>query len=98
MRLRDEGSVCFFISGLIGGNGISSGVGDLFHGAGITGVASLIGGDGVSDWGKSILTGSGMSSISTGGLHCSIDEYCRRCNPQGAKGSGGDATWGGSVD
>jgi len=49
MRSRDEGSVCFFTSGLIGGNGISSGVGDLFHGAGIIGIASLCGGDGVSD-------------------------------------------------
>jgi len=34
---------------LIGGKGISSGVGDLFHGAGTMGVASLCGGDGVSD-------------------------------------------------
>jgi len=80
-----------------GGNGISSGLGDLFHGAGIIGVASLVGGDGVSDWGKSTLTGSGVSSIGTGGSYCSIDKYCCRCDPQGTKGSGGDATWGGST-
>jgi len=49
MRSRDEGPTCFFTDGLDGGNGISSGVGDLFHSAGITGVALLIGGDGVSD-------------------------------------------------
>jgi len=44
MRSSKEGAVH-----LVGGKGISSGVGDLFHGAGITGVASLSGGDGVSD-------------------------------------------------
>jgi len=49
MRSRDEGPMYFFTDGLDGGNGISSGVGDLFHGAGITGVAFLDGGDGVSD-------------------------------------------------
>jgi len=43
IRSSEEGAVF-----LIGGNGISSGVGDLFHGAGIIGVASLCG-DGVSD-------------------------------------------------
>jgi len=52
MRSRDEGPKCFFTGGRDGGNGISSGVGDLFHGAGMIGVASCIGGDGVSDWGK----------------------------------------------
>ena len=98
MRSRDEGPTCFFTNGLIGGNGISSGVGDLFHGAGMTGVASLIGGDGVSDWGKGTLTGLGISSIGAGGSYCSIDKYCRRCDPQGTKGSGGDATWGGSTN
>jgi len=80
-----------------GGSGMSSDVGDLFHGAGMIGVASLIGGDGVSDWGKSTLTRSGILFIGTGGSYCSIDEYCRRCDPQGTKGSGGDATWGGSM-
>ena len=44
IRSSEEGAVH-----LDGGKGISSGVGDLFHGAGITGVASLNGGDGVSD-------------------------------------------------
>jgi len=76
---------------------MSSGVGDLFHGAGIMGVASLTGGDGVSDWGKSTLTGSDVSAIGAGGLYCSIDKYCRRCDPQGTKGSGGDATRGNST-
>jgi len=61
------------------------------------GVASLIGGDGVSDWGRGILTGLGVSSIGTGGLYCSIDEYCHRCDPQGTRGSGGDATQGDSM-
>ena len=97
MRSRDEGPMCFFTGGQDGGNGISSGVGGLFHGAGIIGVASLIGGDRVSDWGKGTLTGLGVSSIGAGGLYCSIDEYCRRCDPQGTRGSGGEATQGGST-
>jgi len=41
-------------------------------------------------------TGEGVSLIGTGGWYCSIDEYSRRCNPQGARGSGGVATRGGS--
>jgi len=45
MRSSNDGAVIF----LTGGVGILSGVGDLFHGAGITGVASLDGGDGVDD-------------------------------------------------
>jgi len=45
MRSSEDGPVAF----LIGGNGISSGVGDLFQGVEMTGVASLYGGDGVSD-------------------------------------------------
>ena len=95
MRSRDEGPMCFFTSDLVGGNGISSGVGDLFHGARITGVASLNGGDGVSDWGNGMSMGSSM--IMSGGSYCSIDEYSCRCDPQGTKGSGGDAAWGGSI-
>jgi len=95
IRSRDEGPTCFFTDGLIGGNGISSGVGDLFHGAGMTGVASLNGGDGVSDWGNGI--SMGLSMIVSGGSYCSIDKYCCRCDPQGTKGSGGDATQGGST-
>jgi len=97
MRSRDEGPTYCFTDGLDGGNGISSGVGDLFHGAGIIGIAALNGGDGVSDWGRSMFTGSGVSFLGTGGSYCSIDEYWRRCNPQGTKGSGGDATQGGST-
>ena len=90
MRSSDDGPVTF----LIGGNGISSGVGDLFQGAGITGVASLCG-DGVSDGGKSIWVGSGVSFIGTGGSYCSIDEYSLRCDPHGTRGSGGVTTRGG---
>jgi len=86
MRSSEDGAVNF----LIGGNGISSGVGDLFQEVGIIGVASLCGGDGVSDGGKSIWVGSGVSSIGTGGSYCSIDEYCLRCDPHGTRGSGGD--------
>ena len=91
MRLSEDGAVNF----LIGGNGISSGVGDLFQGAGIIGVASLGGGDGVSDGGKSMWVGSGVSFIGTGGSYCSIDEYSLRCDPHGTRGSGGDTTRGG---
>jgi len=91
MRSSEDGAVNF----LIGGNGISSGVGDLFQGAGMIGVASLSGGDGVSDGGKSTWVGSGVSSIGTGGSYCSIDEYSLRCDPHGTRGSGGDAARGG---
>jgi len=44
-----------------------------------------------------MLAGLGVSSIGTSGSYCSIDEYCRRCDPQGTKGSSGDATQGGST-
>jgi len=50
IRSSEDGVVIF----LTGGIGILSGVGDLFHGAGMTGVASLNGGDGVIDGGKSM--------------------------------------------
>ena len=80
---------------LVGGNRISSGVGDLFHGAGITGVASLCSGDGVSDWGNGMSMGSSITI--GGGLYVSIDEYSCRCDPQGTKGSGGVSTWGDST-
>jgi len=63
IRSSEDGAVIF----LTGGIGILSGVGDLFHGAGIIGVVSLCGGDGVSDGGKSMWVGSGVSSIGTGG-------------------------------
>jgi len=91
MRSSDEGAVIF----RIGGVGILSGVGDLFHGVGMTGVASLNGGDGVSDWGNGTSTGS--SVIIGGGSYCSMDEYSRRCDPQGTRGSGGVAARGGST-
>ena len=91
MRSSEDGAVNF----LIGGNGISSGVGDLFQGAGMIGVVSLCGGDGVSDGGKNTWVGSGVSSIGTGGSYCSIDEYSLRCDPHGTRGSGGDTTCGG---
>jgi len=93
IRSRDEGPTCFFTNGLIGGKGISSSVGDLFHGVGIMGVASLCGGDGVSDGSNG--TSMGSSMIMGGGSYCSIDEYCRRCCPQGTKGSGGVTMRGG---
>jgi len=95
MRSRDEGPMCFFTNRWDGGNGISSSVGDLFHGAGMIGVAPLCGGDRVSDSGNGISVG--LLSILGGGSYCSIDEYCRRCDPQGTRGSGGDAIWGGST-
>jgi len=95
IRSSEDGLVIFLIGGLIGGNGISSGVGDLFQGTGIIGVVSLCGGDGVSDGGKSMWVGSGVSSIGTGGSYCSIDEYSLRCDPHGTRGSGGDAARGG---
>jgi len=41
-------------------------------------------------------TGEGVSFIGTGGWYCSMDEYSRRCDPQGARGSGGVAMRGGS--
>jgi len=49
------------------------------------------------DGGSGMLTGSGVSSIGTGGLYCSIDEYSRRCDPQGTKGSGSVSIQGGSA-
>ena len=40
--------------------------------------------------------GEGVLLIGTGDWYCSIDEYSRRCDPQGTRGSGGVATRGGS--
>jgi len=94
MRSSEDGAVSF----LIGGNGISSGVGDLFQGAEIIGVVSLRGGDGVSDGGKGTWIGSGVSSIGIGGSYCSIDEYSLRCDPHGTRGSDGVTTRGGCSD
>jgi len=48
-----------------------------------------------NDGGSGMLTGSGVSSIGSSGLYCSIDEYSCQCDPQGTRGSGGNATWGG---
>ena len=56
-----------------------------------------IGGDGCGDSGNGALVGSGDSFIRIGGSYCSIDEYSRRCCPQGTRGSGGISTWGGST-
>ena len=83
------------------GKGIESseeGVVLLTGGNGLLSVCWVTGTDIGKDGGKGMLTGSGVLSIGTGGLYCSIDEYCRRCDPQGTKGSGGDATWGGSTN
>ena len=68
IRSSKEGVVIF----LMGGNGMSSGVGDLFQGAGIIGVASLCG-DGVSDRGNG--TSTGLLTTMGVGLYCSMDEY-----------------------
>jgi len=57
----------------------------------------VVGTDIGKDGGNGMLTGSGVSSIRTGGSYCSIDEYSRRCDPQGTKGSSGDAALGGST-
>jgi len=96
-----------------GGDGVTLGNGGISHGRGIRsseeGAVHLIGGNGMfsgcwvtgtdvdKDGGRGMLTGSGVSSIGTGGSYCSIDEYCRRCDPQGTRGSGGDTTQGGSI-
>jgi len=96
------------------GCGVILGKGGMFHGRGMEsseeGAVHLTGGNGLlsicwvtgiddgKDRGKGMLTGSGVSSIGTGGSYCSIDEYCRRYDPQGTKGSGGDVTRGGSTN
>jgi len=95
------------------GCGVILGNGGISHGRGMRlseeGAVHLVGGNGMfsvcwvtgivvgKDGGRGILTGLGVSSIGIGGLYCSIDEYSRRCNPQGTRGSGGDATQGGSI-
>jgi len=92
-------------------HGVILGKGGMSHGRGMRsseeGAVFLIGGNGIlsdcwvtgidvgKDRGNSRLTGSGVSSIGTGGSYCSIDEYSRRCDPQGTRGSDGDATRGG---
>ena len=69
----------------------------LTGGNGTLSVCWVAGADIGNDRGSGTLTGSGVSSIRTGGLYCSIDEYSCRCDPQGTRGSGGDAIWGGST-
>jgi len=54
------------------------------------------GDDGVAGSCDDDATGEGVSLIGTSGWYCSIDEYSRRCDPQGTRGSGGVATQGGS--
>jgi len=84
-------------SGCLGNKGVVRlGVIETIRGRGDTiGVASFCGGDGVSDWGNGISMGSSMTMGS--GSYCSIDEYSRRCDPQGTKGSGGVSIHGGST-
>jgi len=69
----------------------------LAGGNGMLSVCWVTGIDIGSDRGNGMLTGSGVSSIGAGGSYCSIDEYSCQCDPQGTKGSGGDATRGGST-
>jgi len=92
---------------------MSLGKGGMSHGRGIRsskeGTVPLVGGNSMfsdcwvagidigNDGGSGMLTGSGVSSIGTGGSYCSIDEYSHQCDPQGTRGSGGDAAQGGST-
>jgi len=69
----------------------------LTGGSGMLSVCWVAGIDIGNNEGSGILTGLGVSSIGIGGLYCSIDEYSCWCDPQGTKGSGGDATRGGST-
>jgi len=83
--------------GMSHGRGMESseeGAVHLTSGNGTLSVCWVTGIDVVKDEGKGMLTGSGVSSI---GEYCSIDEYCCRCDPQGTRGSGGDAIRGGST-
>jgi len=95
------------------GCGVILGKGGISHGRGMEsseeGAVHLTGGNGTlsicwvtginigKDGGKGTLTGSSVSSIGIGGLYCSIDEYSCRCDPQGTRGSGGDAIRGDST-
>jgi len=95
------------------GCGMLLGKGGISHGRGMRlsekGAVHLTGGNGMlsvhwvtgididKDGGRGTLAGSGVSSIRTSGPYCSIDEYCCRCDPQGTRGRGGDATRGGST-
>ena len=82
------------------GRGMRSSEEGAVHLAGGNGMLSICWVTGIDigkDGGRGMLTGSGVSSIGTGGLYCSIDEYSHRCDPHGTRGSGGNATWGGST-
>ena len=95
------------------GWGVILGKGGISHGRGMKsseeGAVHLVGGNGIlsvcwvtgpdigKDGGRGTLTGSDVSSIGTGDSYCSIDEYSRRCDPQGTRGRGGDATQDGSI-
>jgi len=86
--------------GISHGRGMRSseeGVVHLASGNGMLSVCWVTGNDIGKDGGRGMLTGSGVSSIGTGDLYCSINEYSCRCDPQGTRGSGGDATWSGST-
>jgi len=86
--------------GISHGRGIESSEEGVVHLTGSNGRLSVCWVTGTNvgkDRGKGMLTGLGVSSIGTGGSYCSIDEYSRRCDPQGTRGSGGDATRGGSA-
>ena len=95
------------------GCGVILGKGGISHGRGMRlreeGAVFLTGGNSIisvcwvvgidtgSDGGNGTLIGSGVLSIGASGLYCSIDEYSRRCDPQGTRGSGGDTIQGGST-
>jgi len=86
--------------GISHGRGMRSskeGVVHLAGGNGILSVCWVMGIDVGKDGGRGTLAGLGVSSIGTSGSYCSIDEYSRRCDPQGTRGSGGDATQGDST-
>jgi len=83
MRSSEEGTVL-----LTGGKGILS----CFLVAGTDNCTDM-----GKDGGNGMLMGSSVSSIRIGSLYCSIDEYSCQCDPQGTRGSSGDATWGGST-
>jgi len=93
--------------------GVILGKGGISHGRGIRsseeGTVLLTGGNGMlsvcwvigpdigNDGGRGMLTGLGISSIGISGSYCSMDEYSRRCDPQGTRGSGGDTVQDGST-
>jgi len=96
----DDCGVIFGNGGISHGRGMRSskeGVVHLTGGNGMLSVCWVAGIDVVKDGCKGTLIGSGVSSIGTGGSYCSIDEYSCQCDPQGTRGSSGEATQGGST-